>query len=291
MKARNTILFFADIVFVFLFIFMLIFPQYASDPTREALAFCAETLIPSLFVYMVLSKIIITLPIISVIGKRIGIAPIAFVIGFLCGCPIGAKNAVSLYESGKINKKYAEYLCSFTNNASLSFVIGFVGAELFGDISVGLRLALYQLISAAAAAFVLKYLIFGKSKLPKYEFSSVSRTGLREALADGAVTMLNICACAVFFIVTGNTLGGILSLPPFWNSFMKALLEFSTGCRAAVVLGKAAIPMCAFSIGFTGLSVALQVRGVIAKKLAMRPYMVGKLLNASLITLLAVIFG
>lgn len=291
MKVRNTLMLFADILFVFLFIFLLIFPQYASVPTRDALSFCAKTLIPSLFVYMVLSKIIISLPIISFVGKRIGIAPIAFVIGFLCGCPIGAKNAVTLYESGKINKKYAEYLCSFTNNVSLSFVIGFVGAELFGDIGVGLRLALYQLISALITAFVMKYLIFGKSKLPKCSFLNTTRIGLREAIADSALTMLNICACAVFFIVIGNAIGRIFTLKPFWDSFLKALLEFSTGCQAAIGLGDPAMPMCAFSIGFTGLSVALQVRGVIAKKLAMRPYLLGKLLNASLITLLAVIFG
>lgn len=291
MKIRGIITLITDTALTMLFVFLLIFPEYASDGTREALSFCATTLVPSLFIYMVLAKIVITLPMTDRIAKRIGVAPVALITGMLCGAPIGAKNALALYESSRIDKKYAEYLCSFTNNASISFVIGFVGAELFDDTALGVRLFLYQLAASLVTAAVMKYVIYGREKLPRTEILNCKKVGLRDAVTDSALTMLNICACAVFFIVAGNAVSAALRLTPIVNAVFKSVLEFSSGCAAASKIGALALPVTAFSIGFNGLSVALQVRGVIAGRLAMKPFLTGKLISCAVMTLLAVIFG
>ena len=124
MKARRIFSFCAQMITLFLFVYLLIFPQSATQPTRFALEFCGKTLIPSLFIYMVLSKMIVNTPIIHRLTSILGLESVALILGTLCGCPIGAKNAVLLYDNGQITKKHAEYLCSFSNNASISFVIG-----------------------------------------------------------------------------------------------------------------------------------------------------------------------
>ncbi len=291
MKTRSLISSVADSVLIFLFVYLILFPQNASNPTRDALAFCAKTLVPSLFIYMVLAKTVVSLPITEKLAKTIGLAPIVLIMGTLCGVPVGAKTAVALYESGKIKKKYAEYLCSFTNNASVSFVLGFVGAELFGNIKIGLRLLIYQFMASVITAIIMKSIIFGREKLPKAEFSKTRKVSLREALTDSALTMINLCACAVFFIVAGGAISQLLTLPPVLNAVLKSVLEFSSGCAAAADSGRYSIYICAFSIGMTGLSVALQVQSVIAKKLAMRPFLTGKLISGTVMTVLAIIFG
>ncbi len=291
MKTRRIFSFITDTVLLFLFIYLIIFPQNASEPTRNALDFCAKTLVPSLFIYMVLSKAVLSLPITEKIAKHIGVAPIALIMGTLCGAPIGAKNAISLYESGKIDKKYAEYLCSFTNNASVSFVIGFVGVELFGDIRIGVKLLIFQIISAIITAIIMKTVMYGKNKPPKPEFSKINKIGLREAVTDSALTMINLCACVIFCIVAGSTATHILKLPNELDAILKSVLEFSSGCATASKVGRMAIPICSFSIGITGISVALQVRSVIANKLAMMPFLTGKLISGTAMTLLAFIFG
>lgn len=291
MKMRKMISVFADVFFIFLFVYLLIFPQYASIPTRNALMFCARTLVPSLFIYMVLSKIIISLPITDILIKRVGIAPIMLAIGSLCGCPIGAKNAVSLFESKKISKRFAEYLCSFTNNASISFVIGYVGGELFGNTAVGLKLFLFQIIASILTAVIMKKLLFGKEKLPTVIPSKAQKVGLREAVSDSAITMINLCACAVFFIVCGDAVSGIFNINGIGIAVLKSVLEFSSGCASALSCGIYALPITAFSIGFCGLSVALQVRSVTAGRLSIRPFIYGKVISASVMTALTVIFG
>ncbi len=291
MKRKRIFSLIADCLFVFIFIYLLIFPQYASEPTRFALVFCANTLIPSLFIYTVLSRIVISLPITQRAAKLVGISPITLIIGTLCGCPIGAKTAVALYENGRIDKRHAEYLCSFTNNASVSFVLGFVGKELFGDVFVGVRLLVYQLFGSLAAAAVMKYLIFGREKIPKANFSRLQRTTLRESLTDGAMTMLNLASCAVFFIVASDAVSHIVPFSEYSFAIFKSVLEFSSGCAEASKLGDSALPITAFALGHCGASVMLQVRSVTAGRLSLKPYVSGKLISCAVMTALAVIFG
>ncbi len=291
MKTRKFFSMITDITAIFLFTYLLIYPQYATEPTRYALEFCAKTLIPSLFIYMVLAKIVITLPITKWLIKIFGLESVVLITGTLCGCPVGAKTAVTLYESKKITKKHAEYLCSFTNNASLSFVLGFVGKELFGDIRVGLRLMIYQLIASAATALFMKFILFGKEKIPSFSAVRSEKTGLREAVADSAMTMINLCACVVFFMVAGGVISHLANLTPFWEAILKSLLEFSSGCAEAIDTGKYAIPITAFALSQTGFSVALQVRSVISGKLAFMPYLTGKVISCIIMTGLAIIFG
>lgn len=291
MKTRKIFLIIADTAAVLLFVYLLIFPELASETTRGALEFCGKTLIPSLFVYMILSKIIITRPMTDRLMSMIGCETVALLTGTLCGCPVGAKNALSLYESGRITKKHAEYLLSFTNNTSVSFLVGYVGQELLNDVNAGFRLLVYQLIGALSAAVVMRFVIFGKEKLPKCRSGVGRPVGLREAISDSAFTMLVLCACAVFFIVASGAIASILSLSSCGEAVLRSALEFSSGCAAAAKCGKAGLTIIAFAIGNSGLSVALQVRSVIANRLSFRPYLAGKAVACAVTTALAFIFG
>ncbi len=290
MKPRRIVFYFADVASILFFIYLLIFPQYASEPTRDSLEFCGRTLIPSLFIYMVLAKIVITLPITDKLTQFTGYESISLITGLLCGAPIGAKNAVSLYESSRISKKHAEYLCSFTNNASVSFVVGYVGKELLGDSEKGLKLFLFQAAASVFTAVIMKYAMFGKAPLPKINSALQKRCGLREAISDSASTMINLCACVVFFIVAGSAISQILSLGETEDAILKSILEFSSGCAAASKV-EYALPIIAFSIGASGLSVAMQIKSVVSNKLSIKPYFCGKLISCAVMTILAVIFG
>lgn len=291
MKIRRMISVFSDIAVILLFGYLIIFPSEATEPTRSALDFCAKTLIPSLFIYMVLAKMVITLPITDKLIQKLGLEAFLLIMGTLCGSPVGAKSALTLFESGRISKERAEFLCAFTNNASMSFVVGFVGNEIFGDIKIGLKLFLFQIISSVVCAVIMKFVIFGRTKLYSPDVVSGGKIGLRDAVADSAITMLNLCACVVFFIIVGSAVGDILNLNPVSNALLKSVLEFSSGCAAAAKTGSFAFPIIAFSVGHTGLSVALQVRSVVANKLSIHPFLLGKLVCCSVMTLLAVIFG
>ena len=292
MKARKLFYAAADLTAVLLLIFFIVFPSEVNAPVRGALAFCAETLIPSLFVYMVLAKIVASLPASGALMSKIGCGPVVLAIGTLCGSPVGAAAAGALYSQGKISKKHAEYLCSFTNNVSASFMLGYVGATLFGDIAVGARLLGCQFAANLVTASVMKYVTFGKNPVPKPLSAEVNRTGLREAITGGAEAMINVCACAVFFIVLSSAAASVFPLGKIGIALLRSTLEFSSGCACAGELaGKAKFVVCAYACGQTGISVMLQVRSITAGKLSIRPYAVGKLINCAVMTALSYAIG
>ncbi len=291
MKTRRIFSFCVQLTTLFLFIYLLIYPESATEPTRFALNFCGTTLIPSLFIYMVLSKMIVNTPIIQKLTKALGLEAVALILGTLCGCPIGAKTAVLLYDNRKITKKHGEYLCSFSNNASVSFVIGFVGGELLGDIRLGIKLLIFQITASAITAGIMKYKIFGREKLPQVSQGVYTKTSLWEAVSDSAATMVNLCACVVFFIVAGGVFTQLFSFPPACEAIFKSMLEFSSGCAAAKNAPDYAFIISAFALGQMGGSVVLQVKSVVGNRFSIRPFLAGKLINGIVMTALAIIFG
>lgn len=291
MKTKKIIGTAIDVFAILFFVYLVIFPDEAGAPTRDALAFCGNTLIPSLFIYMVLSKIITASPITALISEKFGIESLFLVLGSVCGAPIGAKLAHDMYVSGKLTKTHAEYLCSFSNNASVSFVIGYVGNTLLGNKNIGIRLFVIQVISAAATAFVMRYVMFGTKKLPRITFGKANKADLREAISDSALTVINLCACVIFFMALGNVMTKILSLGSTSDAILRSILEFSSGCAEASDEGMYALPIIAFSLGFTGLSVAMQVRSVTEGRLSLKPYFTGKMIGCAIMTLLVIICG
>ncbi len=290
MKLRKTVLSICSAGAVLLFAYMLVFPSRVSASTAESLGFCARVLVPSMFVYLVLSRIIVTLPVTGFLCKKVGPEICMLLLGTLCGCPSGASNALVLYESGCINKKYAEYLCSFTGGVSVSFLLGFVGQALFEDIGVGVRLLVYQLVSCAACAVIMRLLMYGRNKAenPSLRFSSA--VSLPKAVTGSADVLFTVCASVVFFSVIGNELAYIFGSVPFVGSALRLMLEFSSGCRYASEMNNP-VEMCALTLGFSGICVLAQVAGIVGGKLSVKPYLTGKLVQGSLMYLLAVIFG
>ncbi len=291
MKTRKIISAAADLFAVMLFVYLLIFPGYASESTARALSFCGKTLVPALFIFTVLSKIIITHPLVGRLMNIFGCEAVSLACGLLCGSPIGAKNALELYEAGRIEKKHAEYLLSFTGNASLSFVLGYVGSELLGSLYAGAKLFVFQLAGSVTAAVIMKLLIFGKAKLPKCARGTGARISLGISLTDAAQTMLTLCSTAVFFIIASGAVSRLFALPPFADAVLGSALEFSSGCAKAARCKGLGLPLCAFAIGFGGLSVAMQVKAVIKNKLAFKPYLAGKAISGATTVLLAAFFG
>ena len=292
MKPRRALSFAAEALTLFLFAYMLLSPGAAAQSVKTALAFCAQTLVPSLFVFIALADRIVSMRITALVARKTGAAFLLWLLGSLCGVPVGAVLANGLYSSGGISKRYAEYLLPFTNNAGVSFLLGCVGAQLFGNVSAGVKLALCQLVSTAATAFVLRFAMFGRARLPRPDALPRINRPLYSSVTGAASGMMAICACAVFFTAVAQTAVTLLGLSGAGESLLRSALEFSSGCASAAALPhKTAFVLCAFACGQTGLSVAVQVRAVTGGRLSMRPYLAGKAINCAVFMLLAFFIG
>ena len=292
MRTKKAIFLLIDVFSAVTCVYLTVFPERASVPTREALVFCFSSLVPAVFMYGVLSKLIISLPITERLSRFFGTAPIAAFISLLCGAPVGARIALSLYNQGAVSKRYAEYLLSFCVCPSLPFTVGFVGGTLFGSTLIGLKLLLFQVVAMVMISTGFKFsLPSAERSTPRGKLKPTKRTDLREAISEGAESMISVCACAVFFIVCSSVLKNLFALPPLPEAITKALLEFSSGCAAAAKLARYSLALSAFSLGWCGLSVALQVQTAVGNSLSIRLFLLGRLVSGTLMTILAVIFG
>lgn len=305
----------------------MLYPQEAMQAARDGLGLCYNVIIPSLFPFFVLSSLVVELGLAGYLGRALegimrplfnvnGACATAFALGFIGGYPVGAKTAISLYENGMCTKTEAERLLAFCNNSGPAFILGVVGAGVFGSSTAGLLLYL-----AHAAASVCIGILFrfykaggggkGEPRLPPRFHAQRFTVAFTGSIKSSFFSTLNICAFVVFFTVVIRMLflSGILSavarglgflLAPLgfhqaWaEKLLTGFIEISSGVWTLSGSGALAgrLSMAAFMLGWAGVSVHCQVLSFIGGSgLSVRTYLVGKLLHGGLsAVLIALLF-
>lgn len=128
----------------FLLGFLLLHPAESLSCARAGMTLWLNTLIPTLLPFIILTGMLthtghirkFLLPFESFFRIFPGVSiwgGYVFILGMLCGYPLGAKLASDLYESQKISKKEALYLTTFCNNPSPAFIITYLGKSCLKD--------------------------------------------------------------------------------------------------------------------------------------------------------------
>lgn len=261
-------------------------PVYTSEATLSRLLFFGKALFPSLFISLCLSGILVTAkPTRFLYRFPFGMEFTVWALGCLCGFPVGARSAFLLYEQGQISKRRAEFLCSFSNLASLPFLTGVVGGALFHNPALGLQFALLQAASALLTAAVL-FLWLHPACPGVVPGQATDEQTLANAIGRSAHIMIELGGMLIFFGVAADVIVRVCGLSGWIAACIQGFLEFSTGCAQAAALGgNAGVLLAAACIGFSGLCVGTQIRAVTQKKLSLRPYWFGKLLQTAFMVL------
>lgn len=297
---------------------LLFYPQESMEAARDGLRLCYNVIIPSLFPFFVLSALVVELGLAGYLGRLLegmmrplfnvsGACASAFALGFIGGYPVGAKTAINLYEKGMCTKTEAERLLSFCNNSGPAFILGVVGAGVFGSSRVGLLLYLAHAAASVCIGILFRFYKRGSrgkaEPRPAPQFHAqrftVAFTG---SIKNSFLSTLNICAFVVFFtvvirmlslagVLTGaaGVLGALLSPLGFDAQWAERLfigvIEISSGVWSLSGTGALAgrLSLAAFMLGWAGVSVHCQVLSFIGGSgLSVRTYIVGKSLHGAL---------
>ena len=297
---------------------LMLYPQESMAAARDGLALCYNVIIPSLFPFFVLSSLVVELGLAGYLGRLLegimqplfrvgGACASAFVLGFIGGYPVGARTAISLYENGMCTKTEAERLLAFCNNSGPAFILGVVGAGVFGSGKVGLLLYLAHALASLCIGILFRFYRPGQSGKaepkppPRFQAQrfTVAFTG---SVKNSFLSTLNICAFVVFFTVVIRILSvsGILTgmagvlarlLTPLgvdvqWaQRLLIGVIELSSGVWTLSGTGALAgrLSLAAFMLGWAGVSVHCQVLSFIGgSDLSPRTYLAGKLLHGGL---------
>ena len=254
--------------------------------------------LPSVFPYLILTGLICRTGLAERIGWMFGrpfgklfkMSPACFgavLLGLISGFPLGAKCACELYEQGLCSKKEAERLISFTDFCGPPFILAAVGQGVFGSVKTGWLLYFVQ--SFVSLLFGFFYLRPKKGEkvshllLTKKETDQFSAAVFTEIMADSVLQMLRIVGYVLFFSIPVGALR-ILGVPlfeklPLLLPLMAGVLEISSGVSAITGSGLSALAISSFVVGFSGLSVMMQVWGFAkTRELSMKGYLWGRLI-------------
>ncbi len=287
-----------------IFLLFLVRSDVAIDYMKLGLKLCANTVIPSLFPFTVVSAILVNsgvalrlcrplaLPSRLIFGVSEGGA-CAFLIGTVCGFPLGAKALCNMYDRGLITKSEFERVLTFCNNPGSAFVISAVGLSLFGSVRIGVTLYVCMIISAVLVGFFSRFFLKkqkGVSASPEKITVGVSSTGVSlftDAVKDSALSTLTVCAMIAFFSSLTGCIGATLSrlgVSELPIALFSAFFEMSGGVSALSTFSpKFAVVLSAAALGWSGLSVHFQVTSLCSGRgISFKPYFAAKALQSLL---------
>lgn len=276
---------------------LLIHPADAGAAVRDGLQLCAKTVVPSLFPFFVVTALLLRLGLDSVLrafcapfmkplfGLR-GECAAPLLAGFLGGYPTGARSVAQLYEQGALTRGEAELLLGFCNNCGVGFLVGFVGAGIFGSVRAGILLLAVHILSALLGGVLLCRFARRQEEPPllpcHLPTQSVPFSAALVASVSGALTStLTVCAYIVFF----RTVTALLpaSLPGVVTGAVEMVAAIAS-LRSDAVGFAAAAGITAWG----GLSVHCQTMAVVGE-LSLRYHTVGKILQTVAAVVMAVV--
>ncbi len=298
----------AAALFLFVvFIAILRRAEVAIECLRGAISLCVTNVIPALFPFMVISELFIESSAGNTLASALS-APMkllfglsgegggCFLLGSICGFPIGTRSAVSLYDKGRLSRHEVVRIMSFSNNPGSAFVISAVGISLYGSRQVGVILYVCVLLSAVTIGAVSRLFFRDcsgekekKRVLPLSETRQRGAMGiLCSAISSSFLSVLTVCAYVLFFSALVGCLASYLSvleLPIFSEAILFGIFEISSGAaRAALVEPRLlSLCLCAFSLGFSGLSVHFQLMALCeGRNIPYPPLLLSKLCQGAL---------
>lgn len=226
--------------------------------------------------------------------------------GIITGYPVGAKIVSNLKNQGILSDIESERLIAFTNNSGPLFILGTVGISLFSDTKTGILLLITHILSCITVGILFRW--WGRSKNQLYTpkkttllDSSQISSFIGNAVLQSINTILLIGGFVVLFSVIISILINskiIYLFANFLNPLLKTfgisniysfgiisgLIELTNGVATISLIASKNIStniiLCAFLLGFGGISVAMQVFSIISKsKISIKPYLIGKLLQ------------
>ncbi len=269
-----------------------LFPKELSSGVLFGLCLSFECVIPSVFPFFVIADAIASFGggiedgmlgrLFSKIFRLPARALEAFVLGNVCGFPLGVKAASDLYERGEITKKEAEHLIGFANGPSLAFTLGAVGTGMLGSVKYGFILYSSLVISSATVGFLFR----SKSEIiNKPSLISRQKFDLVSSIKNAGFNSVTVSSYIIFFSAVSALLRSLIKSEPL------ALLAvvFSEVSGAAAYISSAAflpprigLALMASALAFSGFSVHLQSRSLAHSDISFIKYYIMKAVQAPL---------
>lgn len=281
---------------------MLWFSPEIGAGVKNALLLCGRLIIPTLFPFMVVSNLLIsTLPspksnenaLSGITRKWFGVPSIGFfpfLLGALCGFPLGVYAAADLHRKQRLNEYELNRVVCFSNNTGPAFVVTGVGITLFHSWKIGILLYGTQLLAALLCGALLSHMDYRLPPVVKkntIQHDAVpEERGFLTAVQKSTTGVLQVCGILVFFSSLAAFLSA-LTKNPFLLILIYPFLEVggATALSASLFsfLPLASVVTAGIAISFAGISVHMQAALLLSGiRFSFSHYLGAKLLQAAI---------
>ncbi len=292
---------FKSIFIVFFTLSIIFYSDKMSLAAAEGLNLWLNTIVPSLFPFMVISSWLsfgfssegtafdkITFFLFGVPARYM----ILFPISILSGYPVGAKIISDLYNKKAISKDTAEHLLSFCNNPGAIFIISAVASSILSDRASAVFFIYICIFSSLVTGMLFNF-VFPAETFRAKSICMPSTTNIHSAISSAIGSILLVGGCVIFFSVIAKSVSLFLSSQNIlFNTFISGVLEFTQGIKQASALNREiAYPVICAILCWGGLSVHLQTAAIIGDcGIDIKKYIIGKAFCAATAYISAVLF-
>lgn len=297
-----------------LLLFLLQNPQESLNASREGMKLWLNTLLPTLLPFLILTGFLIHTNIIEKIlspfsgfWKTVfGLSPSGayiFLLGMLCGYPMGAKLASDLFSHGKIEKREAEYLLTFANQPSPAFLTTYLAHIcLEQKVSTG-EIFFILLLADLLCMLFFRFVIFqnqtvtrAAKNFSKKETSTTSSPGsiIDVSIMNGFETIARLGGYILLFSLIAACVHHYWKWSGISCSLILGMLEITTGLQQISQAGLSFQMQYLVSMALTafgGCCILAQTKSVTDKNLSFLPYVSAKCLNGALTVTLILVFS
>lgn len=261
----------------------------AYSAAMNAMELCIKTVIPGVFPLLFLSSAVvyelekISVPFLERILKIPAGSAGYFLIGLLCGYPVGAKILQDAINSNQINKDTGVRMMAFCNNASPAFIIG-VLSSVFHDWKIAIIMWGIQIIASFLVGILLKDANEYASNIKKHDIQ------VGNTMTESLKAMAVICGWVVMFGVVLAYIKNytLTDTSPVAKAVVSGLMELTNGIHALAAVRSPAVQwiLSAAMLSLGGICVLMQTKSV-APDLDIKAYLTAKFTHACITGFLA----
>lgn len=188
----------------------LVYGRESADAVAEAINSCLTVIIPSLYIFMVLSAFLTSSGLYSLLARpfaflsekifrlRADLFPM-LLISLIGGYPVGAKLTSDMLDSGRITSCEANRLYIICYGGGPAFITGMVGYRLFDSGKIGMIIFLSTFLAGLITAMLCGILCGRPEKKASAIPVKVGAEQLVGSVISGGKAIFTVCVTIVFF--------------------------------------------------------------------------------------------
>lgn len=303
---KNLIYLLIDITLIFILVFIFIYSNDIKESVLIAINIWNNSLIPSIFPFLLLSNLLVKYGFIEIISKIFGrateiiynlpkSASYAIITSMFTGFPTGSKYIKDLLQNREIDNEDANVLITFTSFSNPLFVISAVGEGMLHNKKIGIKIFMVHLFTGLFVGLLFKKKKERKNiQVNKKVINNKSFIeNLINSINETFKILANILGLLIFFFIIVTIINKILP-NNLITLLLKGLIEITTGINY-IAKSKIQIKMKAALIGlllsFNGLSIHFQTKSIIENTdIKYENYLISRTIHALLCFIILLFF-